>query len=170
MVVTGQQKATRGPIALAIASILTAIVYGGAYTLLRTPSATEQDYFDYRGTAGPFAVITTKDGFAPGEPISTIKRGQQFAWKSNICFHHKVPVLSETELVRLPDDHEINRVEIPLLLDADMTRCGVSVVFRSVPIDAAPGYYEVRRQLLFQPPGRAPVSAVLPPLHIEVLP
>lgn len=170
--VVGQttQKPIRGPLALAIASVLAAIVYAGAWSLLRTPAATEQDYFDYRGTAGPFAVVATKEGLVTGNAISTIKRGQQFAWKSNICFHSRIPVLSETELVHLPDEHEVNRIEVPLLLEPEFTRCGVRVVFRGVPIDAAPGYYEVRRQLLFQPPNRAPISAVLPPLHIEVLP
>lgn len=169
MVVAGQQKATRGPLALAIASILAALVYAAAYTLLRTPSATEQDYFDYRGTVGPFAVIASAGSLTLGDQISTVQRGQQFGWKTDMCFHRKVPALAETELVRVGDEHEVSRIEMPLTGPDDVKRCGVRVVFRAVPIDAKPGYYEVRRQILFQPPNQAPISASLPPLHIEVI-
>jgi hypothetical protein len=150
------------------AMVLAMIVWNVSFFVLRQANGPEGPLFDYRGTSGPYSIIKNADGTPDvGSLISSIAPGSLIGWQTNVCIRDGVQGLGVTEIVKVsPGDEEIVTRELRrrfLLVDADH-----ETIARLMPIDAPPGYYEIRRQMLLTVNGRLRPIVDLPYLHIRV--
>lgn len=131
-----------------------------------------QAYYTFEGTEGPFAprpVISTdgKVGYMTGYPISKIKPGGTFTYINNIKIQYGTHVCTDFSFVRLSDDIDI-RPERKCSVPPELYSQGSAVFWWTVPLDATPGHYELRRLMTFTAQNGANKSLLLPSVPIEV--
>jgi hypothetical protein len=115
------------------------------------------------GAAGPFELLANG---APGRPISTIAKGGAFAWTFHYCLTGDQPGTEVAELRRTEDGAVISRRAATVVLGPD--HCVEGSATQRIPIDAAPGTYELARRLILRSRGGITVASVMASIPIEV--
>lgn len=149
------------------AMVVAMIVWNVSFFVLRQANGPDGPLYEYWGTTGPYSIVKNAVGGAEiGVLIASTAPGSLIGWQTNVCIRDGVHGLAVTEIVKLsPGDEEIvTRVETAI----PPGRCGTRTIARLVPLDAPPGYYEIRRQMVLTVRGRPRPVVELPYLHIRV--
>lgn len=147
--------------------ILAMVVWNVSFFILRQANGPEGPLYEYKGTSGPYSIVKNADGVPDiGNLISSITPGSLIGWTTNVCIREGIQGLGVTEIVKTaPGDEEIvSRIETAV----PPGRCGPRTIARLMPLDAPPGYYEIRRQMVLTVNGKPRPVVDLPYLHIRV--
>jgi hypothetical protein len=126
----------------------------------------------YYGTTGPYLV--NAEGLIAKE-TDEFRPGDRIGWMVSICYEPGTTGEAVTDLVDRRDNKIVNTIITPLPVSevpcADKTPTPRMVV-RVVPLDIAPGSYEMRRRLLLgapTDPHRAVIEVIRPFIAFRVV-
>ena len=132
-----------------------------------------RDYFADQGVDGPFEAIPLGSDvagnllFGAGDRLSAVAPGQRFAWVSRVCLNQDTMMIARASIREISANGRVWE-GTPVLFTPKSERCGPLVGSRIVATDAAPGSYEVEREVILRPGRILPLHRKLSGLVFRV--